>query len=60
MRDEATTIQLVILANLESYNSILITEGKSKEERFEKLRQLAIDQLNRLGSMNNRELEGGR
>jgi hypothetical protein len=38
----------VILANLESYNSILIAEGKSKEERFEKLGQIVMDQLKRL------------
>ncbi len=54
MRDEATAIQLVILANLESYNSILIGEGKSKEERFQKLRQMAGDQLRRLGTMNDK------
>lgn len=51
MRDEATAIQHVILANLESYNSILIGEGKNKADRFGKLRQMAVDQLKRLGSI---------
>jgi hypothetical protein len=57
MRDIATAMQLVILANLESYNSILISEGKTKETRFEKLRQMAIQQLRRLSTISSKHLE---
>ena len=35
MRDYATINELTVLSNLESHNSILIKEGKTKEERFE-------------------------
>ena len=45
MRDVASTHQLVVLANMENYNSILIKQGISKAERFKLLRTLAIDQL---------------
>lgn len=45
IRDVASTHQLVVLANLENYSSILIKQEVSKNERFQKLRQLAIDQL---------------
>jgi hypothetical protein len=45
MRDVASTHQLVVLANLENYSSILIKQGVSKAERFMKLRQLALQQL---------------
>lgn len=49
MRDVASTHQLVVLANLENYNSILIKQGVQKAERFMTLRKLAIDQLSILG-----------
>lgn len=45
MRDYADLHQLTVLANLESYNAILITEGLSQPERFVKLRNAAINQL---------------
>jgi hypothetical protein len=45
MRDIASTHQLVVLANLENYSSILIKQKVSKADRFMKLRQLAIEQL---------------
>lgn len=48
IRDCSDSVQLTVLANLESYNSILIKEGKSKDERFNLLRTTAISQLERL------------
>ncbi len=55
MRDVATLNQLLVLANLESYNAILINQGKKQKERMELLRQLAIQQLQTLEtvSLNN-------
>lgn len=52
MRDDATLSQLLVLANLESYNAVLITQGKKQDERMELLRKLAIQQLNTLESIN--------
>ena len=48
MRDVATLNQLLVLANLESYNAILINQGKSQKERMELLRQLTVQQLQTL------------
>ncbi len=45
MRDVATLNQLLVLANLESYNAVLINQGKDQKERMELLRQLAVQQL---------------
>lgn len=55
MKDEATLNQLLVLANLESYNAILINHGKSQKERMELLRQLTVQQLQTLEivSLNN-------
>ena len=55
MRDTATLNQLLVLANLESYNAILINQGKKQKERMELLRQLTIQQLQTLEtiSLNN-------
>lgn len=55
MRDVATLNQLLVLANLESYNAVLIKQGKNQKERMELLRQLAVQQLQTLeaASMNN-------
>lgn len=48
MRDAATLNQLLVLANLESYNAVLINQGKNQQERMELLRQLAVHQLRTL------------
>lgn len=48
MRDAASLNQLLVLANLESYNAILIHQRKTQKERMELLRQLAIQQLQTL------------
>ena len=55
MRDAATLNQLLVLANLESYNAILINQGKNQKERMELLRQLTVQQLQTLEtvSLNN-------
>ena len=48
MRDAATLNQLLVLANLESYNAVLISQGKNQKERMELLRQLGVQQLRTL------------
>ena len=55
MRDIATLNQLLVLANLESYNAVLINQGKNQKDRMELLRQLAVQQLQTLElvSLNN-------
>lgn len=58
MRDIATINQLLVLANLESYNAILITQGKCQVERMHLLRQLVIQQLKTLESINKNNLLG--
>lgn len=50
IRDFATLEQLTVLANLESTNSMYISQELDKEERFELLRAEAIRQLSALVS----------
>ena len=52
MRDAATLNQLLVLANLESYNAILMNQEKNQKERMELLRQLAVQQLQTLQTVN--------
>ena len=52
MRDDANLNQLLVLANMESYNAILIEQGKSQSERLILLRNLAIRQMDTLVSIN--------
>ena len=51
IRDEATINQLLVLANLESYNALLISQEKSQQERMQLLRQLAQSQLHTLSGL---------
>ena len=51
MRDEASLQQLLVLANMESYNAILINQGLGQPERMVKLRELAVQQLNTLDAL---------
>ncbi len=51
IRDEATINQLLVLANMESYNAILIEQNKSQSERLVLLRQLAESQLKSLAAI---------
>ena len=50
MRDKATIYQLLVLANMESYNAILIKQGKSQAERMKLLHELAVQQMTTLSS----------
>ena len=48
IRDDADLNQLLVLANMESYNAILIGQGKKMSERLVLLRELAIKQMETL------------
>ena len=52
MRDEATIQQLLVLANMESYNAILIEQGKTQSQRLVLLHDLAVKQLQTMESLN--------
>ena len=56
MRDYASISQLLVLANMESYNSVLISQRKSQEQRMKLLRQLVIQQLTVLQELNMKTL----
>lgn len=58
VRDYATINELTVLSNLESHNAELIKEGKSKEERFEILSEIAKYQLNILNNSEKIKLPG--
>ncbi len=58
IRDDATIEQLLVLANLENINAMLIEQGLSSEERVKKLNAMAISQLTTLADTKSvRELE---
>lgn len=48
IRDHASIEHLTVLANLESIDAMFITQGLSKQERFERLRGEAVRQLTAL------------
>ena len=52
IRDYATLQQLLVLANMESYNAVLIGQSVPQPERMKLLRELAIQQLHTLEQMN--------
>ena len=52
IRDCADIPHLLVLANLESYNAILIKQGMPQPERLEKLRETAESQLETMLSLN--------
>ena len=52
IRDYATLNQLLVLANMESYNAILIEQGKGQSERLVILHDLAVKQLETMGTLN--------
>lgn len=56
MRDEANLNQLLVLANMESYNAVLIEQGKSQSERLVLLRELAVKQMQTLSSLNTTQI----
>ncbi len=51
IRDEATILQLLVLANMESYNAILIKQGKNQAERMHLLHDLAVQQMHTLSEL---------
>ena len=57
MRDDATLNQLLVLANMESYNAILIEQGKIQSERVLQLNQLAIRQLSAIEELGTSEIK---
>ena len=52
IRDDANINQLLVLANMESYNAILIGQGKTMSERIVLLRELAVKQMETLSIVN--------
>ena len=53
MRDYASLNELLVLANMESYNAILIGKGMNQKERMIELRKLARTQLMSIEKLNN-------
>ena len=53
MRDYASLNELLVLANMESYNAILIGKGMGQKERMIELRKLARNQLMSIRKLNN-------
>lgn len=63
MRDYASLNELLVLANMESYNAVLISKGMEQKYRMIELRNLARTQLMSLGKLNDsvsKRLEGKR
>ena len=58
IRDYATISQLLVLANMESYNAILIQQGKSQAERMKLLHELAVQQMTTMNSLDLKHLPG--
>ena len=53
MRDYASLNELLVLANMENYNAILIGKGMDQKERMIELRKLAKTQLISIEKLNN-------
>ena len=51
IRDNATLQQLLVLSNMESYNAMLIEQGKSQPQRLQLLRNMAISQLRSISEL---------
>ncbi len=58
IRDQATIYQLLVLTNMESYNAILIQQGKSQEERMKFLHELAVRQMMTMSTLDLKRLPG--
>ena len=58
IRDHATIYQLLVLTNMESYNAILIQQGKSQAERMKLLHELAVQQMTTMSSLELNHLPG--
>ena len=57
MRDYASLNELLVLANMESYNAILIGKCMNQKERMIELRKLARTQLLSIEKLNNRGIK---
>ena len=57
MRDYASLNELLVLANMESYNAILIEKGLEQKERMIELRNLAKAQLVSLEKLNQSDIK---
>ena len=63
MRDYASLNELLVLANMESYNAVLIGKGMYQKERMMELRKLARTQLMSLQKLSDsgiKKLEGNK
>ena len=60
IRDYATIEQLLVIANMESYNAILIEQNVSQEERLKQLNNMAKSQLRVLEQSNSKLLTKNR
>ncbi len=58
IRDNATIYQLLVLSNMESYNAVLINQGKSQKERMKLLHELAVQQMSTLSKLELSNLPG--
>ena len=57
MRDYASLNELLVLANMESFNAILIEKGLEQKERMIELRKLARNQMLSLEKLNKGNLK---
>ena len=57
MRDYASLNELLVLANMESYNAILIGKGMDQKERMIELRKLARTQIVSLEKLNKKAIK---
>ena len=57
IRDETNLNQLLVLANMESYNAILIGQSKIMSERIVLLRELAVKQMETLSMVSMEALQ---
>lgn len=57
MRDYASLNELLVLANMESYNAVLIGKGMDQKERMIELRKFARTQLMSIEKLNNTSLK---
>ena len=57
MRDYASLNELLVLANMESYNAILIEKGLEQKDRMIELRNLAKTQLISLEKLNQLDIK---
>ena len=57
IRDHASLNELLVLANMESYNAVLIGKGINQKERMIELRNLARTQFMSIENLNNTKLK---